>query len=145
MKCGEKVLSGDEFISLVHRYFEFLVTEFDYKVLKKTNRKNLFYDVECQNNDSVISISYENRENYLQVIVFTIKDGVVSKYDDKELTQKLGELNRKILPLLNPADFEENESAFASILPRNETEKSLFKVAKELRLCMTNLNLIAHK
>jgi hypothetical protein len=137
------MLSGDDFITLVRRYFDFLPKEFCYELFNEINMENLFYRVQYHKDNLLISISYENRENYLQVIVFTIKDGVISEYDDREHTFHLGELNRRIMQHLKTENFEDNDKFFSSIQPSNEFEKSLLKLAKELRLCMKNLTLFS--
>lgn len=98
------MISGDEFIQLVEKFFHFLIEDFDFKESNVTNRKSLFYDVEYKKQDIVISISYENRENYLQVILFNTKNGILPDYDDKSSTIHLNILTKKLFALLNQND-----------------------------------------
>ena len=135
------MIIGDKYISLVKAYFYFLEKEFNYKEKNITNRKNLFYDIEYQRDDIIISISYENREDYLQVIIFKTKNGVLPNYDDKESAIHLDALNRKILKHLSSEDFKENDRAFSRILATDKSENVLLKSAKELRLCLKNINI----
>jgi hypothetical protein len=136
----EKMLSGDEFISSVKKIYSFLVNEFNYSLIDEKNRTNLFYDVEYQKGDSVISISYENREDYLQVILFKLNNGTLPEYDDKEKTLHLENLNKKILSHLSSEDFEENNVYFSGLRTLSKMENRLLKSAKELRLCLKNIS-----
>lgn len=134
------MLSGDEFISSVKKIYSFLINEFNYSLIDEKNRTNLFYDVEYQKGDSVISISYENREDYLQVILFKLNNGTFPEYDDKEKTLHLENLNKKILSHLSSEDFEENNVYFSGLKTLSKMENSLLKSAKELRLCLKNIS-----
>lgn len=82
----------------------------------------------------MISISFDIRENYLQVIL--LKDAHLPDYDDKEHTIHLEKLNNMILPFLNNEEISDNNDFFKNNKPLNQLEKRLLKSAKELRLCM---------
>lgn len=138
-KVGEKMISEKEFIMSVKKIYSFLINEFNYSLIGKKNRTNLFYDVEYQQDESIISISYENREDYLQIILFRLNNGTLPNYDDKEKTFHLENLNKKILSLLSIEDFEENIDFFSRLTPLNQIENRLLKSAKELRLCLKNI------
>lgn len=136
------MISGDEYILLVKTYFKFLEKEFNYREKNITKRSSLFYDVEYQRDNIIISISYENREEYLQVIMFKTKNGVLPNYDDKESTIHLEVLNSKILKHLTSEDFKENDRAFSAGLTSDKIENVLLKSAKELRLCLKNIGIV---
>lgn len=141
-EVGEKMISGHEFISSVKKCFLFLIKNFSFELISEKNRPNLFYDVEYQKGDSIISISFETREDYLQVILFRLKNGQLPEYDDKEATIHLENLNKMILHHLREEDFKENNIFFSSIIAKNQIEKRLIKSAKELRLCLKNIDLL---
>jgi hypothetical protein len=130
------MVPGVEFIRLSRRYFSFLQTEFGYKELTVKHRRNLFYDIEYRKENIIISLSYENTEDYLQIILFSLSNGLVPDYDDKQATIHLGDLNNKILPFYGREDFVENERFFSSVRTKTKIEKDLLKLAKELRLCL---------
>jgi len=142
-KVGDKMIRGIKFIELVKKYYRFLVDEMKYIELDVTNREGLFYDVEYGKNDIIISISYENREDYLQVILFKLKDGKRPDYDDKQSTIHLDKLRHTLLKTLSNSDFKENDSYFASITTSSNFERKLLKLAKELRLCLKHTNVLA--
>lgn len=138
-EVGEKMVPGEEFISSVKKCFQFLIKDYNYKLKSEKNRTNLFYDVEYQHGDSLISISYENREDYLQVILFRLNNGQLPDYDDKDETIHLEKLNKRILKHLSEQDFKENNDYFSLLQPLSQMEKRLIKSAKELRLCLKKI------
>ena len=139
------MIRGSDFIELVKKYYRFLVDEMKYIESDITNREGLFYDVEYKKNDSIISISYENRENFLQVILFKLKDGRRPDYDDKQSTIHLDKLNQTLIKTLNNGEFKENDSYFASITTSSNFEYKLFKLAKELRLCLKYTDILTEQ
>lgn len=133
------MITGQKFIDKAKELFGFLTTEFDYKLLNEKNREGLFYDIEYGNENVNISISYENRENYLQVIVFKLIDGELPDYDDKSRVLHLNQLN-KIISKIDKAEIDSNSKFFSRFESKNEIEKRLLKSAKELRLCLTHFD-----
>lgn len=109
------MISGDEFIRFAKNCFRFLIDELGYVELSVTNRTGIFYDVEYKKDDMVISISYENRENYLQVLLLKLQKGIKPDYDDKKHTIHLERLNSQVLNLLSNAAYKENDSFFLQL------------------------------
>ena len=72
-----------EFIEKVKLYYSFLITEFDYSLVNEVVNGNAFYDVEFRCKDKVISISYENIEDHLEVILFLLQNGEIPDFEDK--------------------------------------------------------------
>lgn len=128
------MMSGKKYIEIVKLFFSFLPNEFGFRLLKETENGNAFYDVEYGDIIRVVSISYENIEDYLQVIVFKLKNGKLPDYDDKTCTFHLNELNKKILPRIGKEEIAENNVLFNKFETSNELEKKLLKSAKELRI-----------
>lgn len=139
---GEKVLNEDEYFLIIEKQFLYLVDEFNYKIINKKSGISFLYDVNFQTSNSMISVSYDRRDNNLQVILFILKDGHLPDYDDKEHTIHLEKLNNKIIPYLNKEEISDNNDFFRNIKPLNHFEKILLKLAKELRLCMKNTDLL---
>lgn len=130
------MIRGLEFIEQTKKYNSFLVDEFDFIEFNITNREGLFYDVEYKKDGLLISISYENREDYLQVILFRLINGKKPEYDDKHMTIHLEKLNNALFKTLSSNNFKENEICFASLNASSNIERKLLKAAKELRLCL---------
>ena len=128
------MIEGEKYIAIVKQYYSFLETEFDFKKVNETINGNVFYDVEYLGIEKVISISYENIENHLEIIIFMIQDGRMPNYDDKTRTLHLNQLNRMIMTKVHKDDFILNTEYFAKYNAKDEIEQQLLKGAKELRL-----------
>ncbi len=77
------MIEGNKYIETVKSYFEFLIAEFGFKLSEEKISGHTFYDIKYKDNARVISISYENIEDYLLVIIFMLQDGELPDYDDK--------------------------------------------------------------
>jgi len=113
-----------------------LITEFRFKVSEEKIRGNAFYDVQYRDLKKVVSISYENIEDYLLVIVFMLQNGELLDYDDKTKTLHLNQLNAKVLSQVAKEEISVNNEHFLKFKSSNELERKLLKSAKELRLCL---------
>jgi len=136
------MIDSSEYIKDVNDYFGFLITEFNFKLLEEKVRGNAFCDIQYKDNSRVISISYENIENYLLVTVFMLQNGEIPDYDDKTKTLHLKQLNRLVIAKVSKEDINLNAEYFAKYNAKNELERKLLKEAKELRLCLKNFNKI---
>lgn len=134
------MIEGKEYIALVKSFYSFLEIDFGFSILKETISGNTFYDIEYKNAERVISISYENIEDHLEVIVFILDRGQLPDYDDKSKTLHLGQLNRQILSGLNTEEICSNEKSFVKYKVNGSLEYKLLKKAKELRLCLKNFD-----
>jgi len=130
------MIDGKKYIEIVKLFFSFLITEFSFNQTKEVENGNAFYDVEYRDGQRAISISYENIEDYLQVIVFKLKNGQLPDYDDKTHTLHLSELNKIILPKINKREMEENNVLFDKFETKDSLDRKLMKSAKELRLSL---------
>jgi hypothetical protein len=131
-----------QYIETVTTYFNFLITEFDFKLLEKKTIGNAFYDIKYKdkNKKRIVSISYENIEDYLLVIIFILENGELPDYDDKTKTLHLNRLNEIILANIDKTEINLNNEFFSRFNAKNEIEKKLLKSAKELRLCLKNFD-----
>lgn len=130
------MIDSNEYIKKVKDYFEFLIRDFDFKLLEEKIRGNVFYDIQYKDNSRVVSVSYENIEDYLLVIIFMLKDGDMPDYDDKTKTLHLKQLNRLIIAEASKEEINLNAEYFTKYNANNELERKLLKEAKELRLCL---------
>ncbi len=125
-----------EYIETVELYYSFLETEFGFRKINETVNGNAFYDVEFTDNEKIISISYENIEDHLEVIVFMLQNGKMPDYDDNTKTLHLKQLNRLVMAKVSKQEINTNAEYFASYNAKNEFERKLLKEAKELRICL---------
>jgi hypothetical protein len=129
-------MDGSEYIAIVRLFFSFLETEFGLNQSSEEVNGNAFYDVEYRDDQKVISISYENIEDHLQVIVFILQNGEMPDYDDKTHTLHLEYLSRLALANVKDSDIASNDERFKEFKPKGELQAKLWKNAKQLRLCL---------
>lgn len=101
---------------------------------------NVFFDVEFRRKDKVVSVSYENVEAHLEVIVFNLSNGKMPDYDDKTGTFHLQQLNRLLMHKVDKEEIRSNAEYFSDYTPKDPLEKQLLKGAKELRLCLKHFH-----
>lgn len=130
------MIDGKEYINKVNDYFGFLKVEFGFRLLEEKIRGNAFYDLQFKDDSRIISISYENIEDYLLVTVFLLQNGEMPDYDDKSKTLHLNSLNRLITAMARKKEIIVNSEYFAHYKVKGEFERKLLKEAKELRLCL---------
>jgi len=82
----------------------------------------------------IVSISYENIEDYFQVIIFKLQNGEIPNYDDETKTLHLNKLNKVILSKTEKNEFNLNNEYFSKFHTREKLQKEILKSAKELRL-----------
>jgi hypothetical protein len=129
-----------EYIENVKLYYSFLETEFGFRKTNETVNGNAFYDVEFTNNERIVSVSYENIEDHLEVIVFMLQNGKMPNYDDKTKTLHIKQLNKLVMAKANKEEINLNAEYFTNYKAKNELERKLLKEAKELRLCLKHFN-----
>jgi hypothetical protein len=129
-----------EYLEAVKLYYSFLETEFGFSKINETINGNAFYDVEFKDKERIISISYENIEDHLEVIVFMLQNGKMPNYDDKTKTLHLKQLNRLVMAKASKEEINLNAEYFGKYHAKNELERKLLKEAKELRLCLKHFN-----
>ena len=127
-------------IETVKLYYSFLETEFGFSKINETINGNAFYDVEFKDKERIISISYENIEDYLDVIVFRLQNGEMPEYDDKTKTLHLKQLNRLVMAKASREEINLNAGYFVKYNAKNELQRKLLKEAKELRLCLMHFD-----
>lgn len=136
------MIEGKEYIEVVKQFYSFLEIEFDFKKVNETVNGNVFYDVEFKNKEKIVSISYENIEDHLEVIVFMLQDGQIPDYDDKTKTWHLKQLNKLVMSKMSKEDIKVNAEYFVKYNVKNEIKQHILKGAKELRLCLKYFNSI---
>lgn len=134
------MIEGEKYIEIVKEYFSFLISEFDFKISNEKIRGNAFYELQYTDETRIVSVSYENIEEYLQVIIFILQNGEFPDYDDKTRTLHLNKLNTRILSRIESIEISLNNEYFAKFNPEDELERKLLKSAKELRLCLKHIS-----
>lgn len=134
------MIEGEDYIKVVKQFYSFLETDFGFSRESETINGNAFYDVEFKDKKRIISISYENTEDHLEVIVFMLQDGKMPDYDNKTKTLHLRQLNRLIIEKVRKGEISLNAEYFVKYDAKNEIEQKLLKEAKELRLCLKHFD-----
>ncbi len=128
------MVKGLEYIKVVNLFYSFLESEFSFKKMNDVVNGNAFYDVRYKSSERVISISYENIEDWLEVIVFQLQNGIMPDYDDKSKTYHLNQLNSSIMLKVAKVEISSNAQYFSKYKPKDDLERKLLKGARELRL-----------
>jgi hypothetical protein len=133
------MISGIDYVQRVGEYFSFLVEDFDFGQLSEKINGNAFYDIRYKTEELLVSISYENIEDYFQVIVYLLQDGELPDYDDKSKTLHLNLLTTTIITTLDKNEINRNNDYFKNLKANTDFERKLLKSAKDLRLCLMHL------
>lgn len=133
------MIDGKSYIEIVQRYFSFLQSELGFVASKPTIRGNVFYDVQYRNNESVVSISYENIEDYLLTNIYILEEGKLPVYENKTKTLHLRNITSVIYPTLDRKVIAKNNEYFSMFKAVQPLERRLLKEAKDLRLCLRGL------
>ena len=130
------MIEGEKYIEDVNAYFNYLITEFGFRISNEKIRGNAFYDLQYSDGNRIVSVSYENIEDYLQVIVYMLQNGELPDYDEKTKILHLNRLNAQVMSIIDRNEVGLNNEYFVKFNPKFEIEKQLLKSAKELRLCL---------
>ena len=134
------MIVAEKYLEVVKTYFNYLFIEFNFKLSHEKIKGNTFYDIQYSNGKLTISISYENIQDFLQIVIFTIFNEELPDYDDNTKSLHLNKLNAQIMPSINKDEISLNNQYFLSYKPTNNLERQLLKSAKELRLCLKHFN-----
>jgi hypothetical protein len=138
------MIEGEKFIEIVNQFYSFLETEFGYKKVNEIINGNAFYNVDFIKNEKLVSISYENIADHLEVIIFILKNGEMPSYDDKTKTLHIKYLNKLLFKFLTKEEIHLNNLHFENLNTSSILEYTLLKEAKELRLCLKHFDLISN-
>lgn len=138
------MIEGSKYIGMVKSLFSFLETEFAMKIIEEKERGNAFYDVQYGDEKKIVSVSYENIENYLQVIVFLLDGGKMPSYDDKSKTLHLDFINSIVMPGIDEEELRLNSQYFSKYTTNDRLGRALLKGAKELRLALKHFELLGN-
>lgn len=130
------MIDSTQYFATVKKIFFFLHSEFNISEIKEKKNGNAYYDIKYIDQTKVISISYENIGDYLQIIVFKLENGQMPNYDDKSKTLHLNHLNRLALVNAKADDFKSNNDFFKEFSAATALERQLLKAGKDLRLSL---------
>ncbi len=134
------MIDGRKFIETVKRYYSFLVAEFHFLLVEEEVRGSAFFNVRYRDQTKVISISYENAEDYFLVNISILQNGEMPDFDDKSLTFHLSKLNSVLLAKISKDEIISNNEHFSKFHAQDELEGRFLKSAKELRLCLKHFH-----
>ena len=124
------MIEGEQFINIINKFYSFLETDFSFIKVNETINGNAFYNVEFKGKEKIASISYENIEDYLTVIIFLLQNNQLPNYDDKTRTLHLDKLNKETFSFISSKEINENNDFFSKHQVSNHLEKELLKSAK---------------
>jgi hypothetical protein len=81
----------------------------------------------------VVSISFEPGDDYLLVVVFTVKNGMRSNIDDRQATPRLADLNARYL---GAEDAEALQASHPDARPLDDEERRVRRVGAELAIVL---------
>jgi hypothetical protein len=91
------------------------------------------YLAEFVSPDYVVSISFEPGDEFLQVAVFTVTNGIRSELDDRDATPRLSDLSTRFL---HPSDATDLGRTKDEISRNDRSLLKLVKSAKELAIVL---------
>ena len=121
------MIEGKQYVEVVGLFYSFLESELGFNKVNETIKGNAFYDVEYRGTEKVISISYENIEAHLEVIVFMLLNGKMPDYDDKSRTLHLNYLNDIVMSKVSKDEITSNAQYFSKYYTKDELERKLLK------------------
>ena len=136
------MIEEHQYVETVKDYFNFLITEFGFRIVEEKIRGNVFYDLWYMDRTRILSISYENIEDYFQIVIFLLQDGELPDYDDQAKTLHLNHLVSKVISKVDRNEVNLNNEFFIKFSAKDEFERKLLKSAKELRLCLKYFNVL---
>jgi hypothetical protein len=90
------------------------------------------YSVEFGSDTHVVSVSYEPGDDYLLVVIFTVKDGIRSNIDDRAATPRLSDLNARFLHASDADELNRRRSE-AALVPE---ERRIQCIGAELSIVL---------
>jgi|SRR6185437_1523483 len=134
------MIDKNQYLEKIRDYFSFLIQDYNYILIKEKIMGNFYYDVQYTDKIKIVSVSYENIEDYLQVIISMLQNGKHPNYNVTTKTLHLNKLNEIIFPIVDENEIGLNNQYFLKFQPSDEFEKKILKSAKELRLCLNHFD-----
>ena len=88
-------MNGVEFVLAVRRYVGPVLERPGFQVT--TDISGRMYSVEFGSDTHGVSVSYDPGDDFLLVVIFTVKGGIRSNIDDRVATPRLSDLNARFL------------------------------------------------
>lgn len=126
------MIKGEKYIEDVKAYFNYLITEFGFRISNEKIRDNAFYDLQYSDGNRIVSVSYENIEDYLQIIIFMLQNGELPDYDNKTKTLHLNRLNAQVMSSIDKSEIGLNNEYFVKFNPKAEIENRFSVVFFEI-------------
>jgi hypothetical protein len=127
-------MNSRRFLEIIHDAFVPFLLDLGFS-LSEVDTSGRLYDVMFTSPNHAVSISYEPGDSSLLLIVHTIRNGQVSKIDDRNNTPRLTDLNTRYMKSVTPAELRAAKAAIENVAV-DEIERKLLKAASELRLVL---------
>lgn len=126
------MIDQQQFESAVKRYFNFLISEFNYLSTDTIANGNIFFDCEFHKGMETISISYEVIEGYCQIFLIKARKKVLASTVKYEKLENLKELKKRVFKKISEKLFLEAQRKFNQFSVDNKFDKLMLNQAKDL-------------
>jgi hypothetical protein len=128
-------MNGQDFLRIVNEAYTPFLTELGFS-MDAPSISGRLYRASFTGPKHSVSVSFEPGDEAFFVLVFSRENGELSDMDDRLKTPRLSDLNSRYMNAVTSEERAANETAFKSVMARDEEEKVLLKSAKELRLVL---------
>jgi hypothetical protein len=128
-------MNGQDFLRVVNEAFTRFLTGLGFS-METPSISGRLYRASFTGPRHSVFISFEPGDEAFFVLVFSREHGELSDMDDRLKTPRLSDLNSRYMNTVSGEERAANESAFQSVVARDEEERMLLKLAKELRLVL---------
>jgi hypothetical protein len=128
-------MHGNNFSEIINLAFRPFLEEMGFQI-EKLSISGRNYRVIFLAKFFAVTVSFEPGDKALFVILSSVKNGVLSEFDDPTKTMHLHDLNSRYMKNVAPAERIANDAFFANIPAHDLDAQRLLKAAKELRLVL---------
>ena len=128
-------MTGHRFERMVRQVFEAFISRLGF-TMAPLSISGRVYSVHFTSSTHVVSVSYEPGDEQVLVTVSPVAQNLLSDYDDRARTPRLGDLNARYMKLVTDEERLANHAAFSSIVADDKEELRLLKSLRELCLVL---------
>lgn len=136
-------INEEQYFGVVTAYFSFLVTELGFNLSREYTNSSFFMMAEYRRGiELLVSIPYEQGNDYLDIMIFRLDNGREPHYDDLSRNLQLRRITDEILAGVSRNEKVANSKLFSQFHAGTDIEKRLLNAAKAMRLASLHGNLL---